>query len=257
MNRDFYEKLGSLILENKQAWVITIIQNTGSIPGKIGMKMAINNNMQIYGTIGGGLLEHWVIKRVSEDLPTETEVWSYDLNEDFEKQVGMICGGELSVLVEPLIAGEKLIIFGGGHCAMAMSKLASECGFLVYVLDDRIEWASKEKHPYAYETIVCVYSQIEAYINLDKDNYYLIMTHGHKHDELILQQLIEKDLRYLGMMGSKQKIEISFSKLRKQGIPEEFLEKVYAPVGLPIGSHEPMEIAVSIMAQILKIKNKK
>lgn len=254
---NFYTYVTQCINEKKEGWIVTIIENSGSIPGKTGMKMLVLPDKKIYGTIGGGLLEHIVIERIVNQRIIQPDIWNFELNEDFEKKVGMICGGSVRVLVEPLLTGKKLYIFGGGHCSMALSALAAQCGFLPVVCDDRKEWASFEKHPSAHEVMVIDYHKIEQFIPVDPKSYYVIMTHGHRNDEVVLKQLMSKETEYLGMIGSKQKVNITFSHLIEEGIDESLLNKVIAPIGLPIGSHEPMEVAVSIVAQLIQIKNTK
>lgn len=253
----FYEYVNQRILEKKEAWIVSIIENTGSIPGKTGMKMLVMPDKKIQGTIGGGLLEYMIIERLINEKINQACVWSFDLNEDFEKKVGMICGGTVKVLVEPLLTGNKLYIFGGGHCSMALSTLASQCGFLPIVCDDRAEWANFEKHPHAHEAKVIDFKAINDSIVIDKESYYIIMTHGHRNDEVVLKQLIKQPVKYLGMIGSQQKVNITFSHLIADGIDQSLLNDVYAPIGLPIGSHEPVEVAVSIVAQLIKVRNTK
>lgn len=249
---EIYQIINEYLINKQQLWIVTVTHNSGSIPGKTGMKMLVNKQGEIKGTIGGGVLEHWVIQRILQERPTEAVLWEYELNEEFENQTGMICGGSLMFLVEPLIQGEQLFIYGAGHCAMSLSELASKCGFLVTVIDDRAEWANKEKHPFAFNIINCDFDKILDYIKSGAKDYHIIMTHGHRNDEKILKILIDQNLFFLGMLGSKQKVKITFDNLIKQGISDKLLNKIHAPVGIPIGSHEPMEIAVSIMAELIK-----
>ncbi len=253
--KNIYNKLSEYYESKQQLWIVTITSNTGSIPGQVGMKMLVNLTGEIDGTVGGGLLENKVINRVLKEKPNKSTLWTYELNDDFTKETGMICGGSLSFLIEPLIEGEQMYIYGAGHCAMALSELAAKCGFLVTVIDDRTDWANKEKHPQAFNTICCDFSQILNFVDIYSKNYHIIMTHGHKNDEKILKLLIDKNLFYLGMIGSKQKVKISFDSLRNQGTSEDLINKVKAPIGISIGSHHPFEIAVSIMAEIIQIKN--
>lgn len=257
MNHLIYHKINDALLNKEQLWVATVIENTGSIPGKTGMKMTVDHQGGICGTIGGGILENRVIKRILIDKPIVSVIWEYELNEDFNAESGMICGGSLKFLIEPVHTGTSLFIFGAGHCGMALSKLASECGFLVTVFDERPEWSNQEKHPLAFKTLTGDFNHIFEKIPKSQNDFYIIMTQGHKHDETVLKQLIVEDLGYIGMLGSKQKVTISFNILENEGINPELFKKVHAPVGVPIGSHEPMEIAVSIMAELIKTKNQK
>jgi xanthine dehydrogenase accessory factor len=253
--KNIYDLINEYQNKNQQVWIITVTSNTGSIPGRTGMKMLVDQNAQIHGTIGGGLLEHWIIERIIKEKPIQSQLWEYELNEHFENQVGMICGGTLNFLIEPLIQGDYLFIYGAGHCAMALSELSAKCGFLPVIIDDRPEWANPQKHPFAHKIICDNYDNILNHLIDSPKSYHIIMTHGHKNDEKILKLLIDNNLFFLGMIGSKQKVNASFQNLIKSGVNPELLKKVHAPIGIPIGSHEPFEIAVSIMAQLIKIKN--
>jgi xanthine dehydrogenase accessory factor len=169
----------------------------------------------------------------------------------------MVCGGIQEVLVEPLFTGFPLYIIGGGHCGMALSNLASKTGFLVTVIDNRVDWANKTKHPNAICTICCDYSEVTKKINFTNECFIVIMTHGHIHDSFILEKLIDKNYKYLGMIGSKNKVKIVFEEMIEKGFLRAKLEQVYAPIGLDILTHTPDEIAVSIVAQMIAVRNNK
>ncbi|MCX6558808.1 MAG: XdhC family protein [Candidatus Aminicenantes bacterium] len=154
-------------------------------------------------------------------------------------------------------AGQRptLTIIGGGHVGLALSRVMAELNFHVVVLDDRAGVATMTGNIYAQEKRLVSYRNVGRYVSEGGQSYAVIMTFGHQADELVLGQLAGKKLRYLGMMGSAAKIAQIKAHLKKKGIAAASLKKVHAPVGLAIHSHTPEEIAVSIAAEIIQVKN--
>jgi xanthine dehydrogenase accessory factor len=257
---NIYNNISEAVKDNNPSWLVTIINVTGSTPAKIGMKMIVYSDGKIKGTVGGGEIEKRIIDRIIDVKPTEADKWSYNLGtHNIEAEdTKMECGGTQEVLVEPLMMKNNLYIIGGGHCGIALSSLAAKTGFFVTVIDNRPEWASNEKHPHA-KTVVCPeYKNISDNIYFSDNTYIVIMTHGHVHDEFALEQLIDKKYRYIGMIGSSRKVRIVFENLIKKGIQRKKVLQVYSPIGLDIGTtHTPEDIAVSIMAQLIAVKNNK
>jgi xanthine dehydrogenase accessory factor len=256
MSKVVFEKAITNMQNNEHSWMATVIYTKGSTPGKIGMKMLINLTNQD-STIGGGAIEQKVIDKIREQKPLTTVKWQFDLDGNVEaEKTGMICGGMQEILIEPLFTNQHLYIIGGGHCGQALSELAAKCHFEVTVIDDRKEYAISKLHPDASHISHIPYGEIEKHINFSTDIYVVIMTHGHKHDKLALQQILGKPYKYLGMIGSKKKTLAIFDQLVAEGYKQTELEKVFAPIGLDIGSETPFEIAISIMGQLLAVKNK-
>jgi xanthine dehydrogenase accessory factor len=154
-------------------------------------------------------------------------------------------------------AGQRpvLTIIGGGHVGLALSRVMAGLDFHVRVLDDRAGLATLAANVYAQETHVVSYRGIGRHVEEGERSYAVIMTYGHLADEKVLAQLAVKKLRYLGLLGSPAKNARIFARLRKKGVTAAQLRKVHAPVGLPIHSHTPEEIAISIAAEIISIKN--
>jgi len=148
-----------------------------------------------------------------------------------------------------------LAIIGGGHVGLALSRVMADLDFHVVVLDDRARVATMDANTYAQEKQVVGYNRIGRHISEGNQSYVVIMTFGHQADERVLKQLSGKKLRYLGLLGSPAKIRQIFASLKKKGVSASSLKKVHAPVGLPIQSHTPEEIAISIAAEIIQIKN--
>jgi len=154
-------------------------------------------------------------------------------------------------------AGQRptLTVIGGGHVGLALSRVMAELNFHIVVLDDRRRVETMAANAYAQEKQVVSYKRIGTLVNDGRQSYVVIMTFGHQADELVLGQLAGKKLRYLGLMGSPAKIAQIFANLKKKGVAAADLKKIHAPVGLPIRSHTPEEIAISIAAEIIQIKN--
>jgi xanthine dehydrogenase accessory factor len=256
--RDFYASLARAADGHQPSWLATVVTTTGSTPARLGMKMIVFADGSIRGTIGGGQLEKMVIEKVTSEHPAKEAKWTFNLGSEApaEFRTAMVCGGVEEILVEPLRDGVPLFIFGGGHCGVALSWLASWVGFDVTVYDSRTEWASAEKHPGASRTVCGSYDAILSTVAIPPNAYVVIMTHGHQHDGTVLRQLLPLPLNYLGMIGSAQKVKELFHALENDGIPSEHLARVHAPIGVPIGSHTPEEIAVSIVAEMVAVRNR-
>ena len=252
-----YKKINTLLNENKVFWLATVTKAEGHTPAKPGMKMIVEPGKKFTGTIGGGEIEKKVIDFILENKPTLPVSLDFDLGakSDSDIKTDMICGGTQTIFVEPNNSKTELYIIGRGHCGRALSELAGKVGFRVVVIDNREEVLSKYDIETA-KTKLVNYDNVENVISFSDEVYIVIMTHGHIHDELVLEKLIEKEYKYLGMLGSSKKVASVFKNLRGRGIKEELIEKVYAPIGIEIGSHTPDEIAISIMAQIIQIRNK-
>jgi len=253
---DFYRHVNEATNVGREAYVAILTESRGSTPQKAGAKMLIYGDGATRGTIGGGDVERVLIRDVLAKRPREAWTVRYQLNVESrtESDPKMACGGNVTFYVEPLLAAHRLFIVGGGHCAVELSRLAAEVGFAVTVLDPRAEWANREKHPQA--SVVCApYEDAHKHIASSPDAYIVIMTHGHEHDEQTLRDCLEKEYRYLGVIGSERKAAALFARLRAGGISEALLARVRCPIGVPISSHTPAEIAVSIAAELIAVKN--
>ena len=255
--QEFYKLLAEAVQGTRPAWLATVVTTTGSTPARLGMKMIVFADASIRGTIGGGELEKLVIDKVIAERPSSGSKWGFDLGSQTgaEFHTAMACGGVEEILVEPLHGGSPLFIFGGGHCGTALSWLASWVEFEVTVYDNREEWASKEKHPRATRTVCAPYDAIASHLSIPAGAYAVIMTHGHQSDGLVLRQLLLQPLRYVGLIGSGKKVRGLFGEIAKEGTAPERLKAIHAPVGFPINSHTPEEIAVSIVGQLIAARN--
>ena len=158
-------------------------------------------------------------------------------------------------LTEGLSFRDTAYIFGGGHVGTAMCRTMSHLGFRVVLFDDREQLYTMEQNPYPHEKKIIDYKHSEKYVSEGPQSYVIIMTFGYQPDEVVIRRLLGMDFRYIGLMGSRSKIEAMWENLRKDGYPEEYLERVHTPIGLPINSKTTDEIAISVAAEIIKVKN--
>lgn len=243
------------------AALCTITKTAGSTPGKQSMRMLVRGDGSILGTVGGGCLEAEVLEAALEAIATERpHTLAFALNERDYPDSGLVCGGRLEIFVEPIVE-PRLFIFGGGHVASALTRLAAMVGFHVTVADDREAFASPERHPEAQATFCGPWDEaVEAALKHGAEGAYLVIaTRGHLDDQGILEALgkaLEGGARprYLGMIGSRAKRATLFGNLRAAGISEAFLEGVQSPMGLDIGAKTHEEIAVSVVAELIRVR---
>jgi xanthine dehydrogenase accessory factor len=239
--------------------LVTVVQTEGSTPREVGAKMIVNKNGLIAGTIGGGVTEGKVIEEVKQALKEgKGKLLTYRLTkEQAALDEGAICGGEMKVFIDILQPKEEVLIFGAGHIAVCVSKLAKMVGFKVTIIDDRKEFANQDRFPWADEIIVEEIEDSLIQLNITSSTYIIVLTRGHLKDEDVLASVIRSGAVYIGMIGSRKKNATIFQHLIKKGISQEELNKVHAPIGIVIKAQTPEEIAVSIMAEIIQIRRNK
>jgi xanthine dehydrogenase accessory factor len=155
------------------------------------------------------------------------------------------------ILTEPLVGKPRLVVFGGGHVGARVAEAAAFAGWRVTVVDDRAEFADPARHPAAERTMACDYHDLPATLGIDADTYVVVATRGHQHDAIVVDQVARLDTRYLGMLGSRRKVALTWKLLEGQGIPRTRLDQIHAPVGLSIGADTPEEIAISVVAELV------
>jgi len=254
---DLFATIVDLKKSGKPAALAIIIKTKGSTPRRAGAKMVVLKDGKTIGTMGGGDLEKRVIEGALEAIRQgEPRTMSFTL--DMEKgKLDMMCGGELEVYIEPILPDDKLIIFGAGHITRSLAPILQRSGFLVSVIDDSPDLLQKEKFP-EIENLSCMDMEKAAReLSPDPNAYIVLLSRGFARDEAILRQLIQKDFKYIGMIGSVKKITTMVENLQKQGIPNEGFTKLQAPIGLDIGGETPEEIAISIAAEMIAVKKGK
>jgi xanthine dehydrogenase accessory factor len=147
-----------------------------------------------------------------------------------------------------------LVIFGGGHVGRSVALCAAAAGFGVTVVDDRAEFANSGRFP-GVKTVVCdVLDRAADSVAVTGKSYVVIVTRGHRHDEAILRSCLPSNPRYIGMIGSRRKVALTFGRLEGEGVPKERLATVHAPIGLPIGARTAEEIGVSVVAELIAVR---
>jgi len=254
MQNDIYAELMRLSAVGEEAALATVISATGSTPREEGAKMLVRADGSIMGTVGGGAVEKAVIKEALEVIRRgRAKKLAYKLAAGGE--LGMICGGDTEVFIEPITAAPSLFIFGGGHIAVPLAKMAAIVGFKITVIDERPDFACVARFPDAAEVLAEDIPLSYGHLNIDKGSYIVIVTHGHKGDEAALEGALKTSARYIGMIGSKEKNKAVFAHLLAKGFSQEDLARVHAPIGLHIKAQTPEEIAVSILAEIIGVKH--
>ena len=312
----FWQHILDKLKDNQKIYVLTVIENFGSSPGRKGFKMLVAQNGFIFGSIGGGVMEFSLVEEaqkllLKEDSPTFIKKQIHKGN--IKEGSGMICSGEQTVafhclntnyisVVENIISclqnGEKgtlsltpdsfyfshkvlenqfecqinsakdwyfnehigfretLYIVGGGHVGVAVSELFIKLGFYVVIFDNRENLNTLENNNFAHQKLVIDYTTISDYIPQESSSYIAIMTNKYTDDKLVLSKLIRNNYAFIGVLGSKAKLLTMREVLLKEGFTPKELDSIYAPIGLAIKSETPEEIAVSIAAQIIQLKNR-
>ena len=312
----FWQHILDKLQDNQKVYVLTVIENSGSSPGRKGFKMLIAQDDFIFGSVGGGVMEFSLVEEAQQLLlKANSPIF-------IKKQIhkgrikdgsGMICSGEQTVAFHCLVSehipviqhilaslqkGEKgslsltpksfsfsdkrldnqfeyqinseedwlfeehigfresLYIIGGGHVGVAVSDLFVKLGFHVSVFDNREDLNTLENNNFAHQKLVIDYNNIEDYLPQESDTYVAIMTNKYTEDKLVLSKLIRNNYKFIGVLGSKAKLKTMWKILLREGFTKEELDAIHAPIGLSIKSETPEEIAVSIAAEIILVKNR-
>jgi xanthine dehydrogenase accessory factor len=252
---DIYEEIVALRKAGRRAALATIINVRGSIPSFRTAKMLVRDDGSALGTIGGGCVEAEVWQAAREVMDEEKpRSLTFDLNNDPSYNTGLVCGGTLEVFVEPVIPPAGLHIFGGGHVALSLCKVARLAGFEVTVIDDRENFANRERFPEASQVIAADFEAAIATLQPSPSSYLVIVTRGHRDDMRVLSWAVKTAARYIGMIGSRRKVLAIYSELEKAGTARALFERVHAPIGLDIGATTPEEIAVAIVAEMIAVR---
>lgn len=238
--------------QGRGAALCIIVRTVGSTPRGTGAKMLVYADGCIAGTIGGGHLEKDVIadalKAIASGLP-ETH------RHDLLHRHGMCCGGAIEIYIEPIRSMQRLYIFGAGHTGRALAALAVPLGFDTYVIDSRQELLGTITTE-GVQRIGLPPAEVLPSLPFDMYTYVTIMTHDHATDREILAHCIKRPTAYVGMIGSKRKVEVTRKMFEAGGVAERGeIDRVDMPMGMAIGADGPGEIAISIMAKLIQIRN--
>lgn len=247
---EFYSFVGKNISEGKRVVVATVIEADGSAPRGSGTSMAIPENGSIIGSVGGGCVERYIVK-IARDVfqDGKTRIEEFDLGDDSWSGIGMSCGGKVKMMVQLVEPSERLIVFGSGGISVGCDQIAKMLGYDVLVLDP---FASHDSFEGAEVITQGVLHKIKE-LNITSYDNVLILT-DHQYDFEALEAVINSKARFIGVIGSKNRINNAYKNLVQEGKSLDKLLNVYAPIGLDIGAITQQEIAVSIMAEIIQVR---
>jgi xanthine dehydrogenase accessory factor len=252
---DLYDEIVRLRKLGQKCALATIVQVKGSIPSYESAKLLVREDGSIFGTIGGGCVEAevWNVARevMEQEKPRHL---NFSLGQDAAYDNGLICGGQLNIFVEPVIPQPRAYIFGGGHVSKSISKVANIAGFSTVIIDDREAFANAERFPEAEATYAEEYEAVFPKLEVNSSSYLIIVTRGHRDDMRVLRWAVTTQAKYISMIGSKRKTISVVKELEKEGLPREAFERIFAPMGLEIGSESPEEIAVSVVAEMIAVR---
>jgi xanthine dehydrogenase accessory factor len=242
---NIYEEAARIRQKGGAAILATLVSVDGKFPKGEGSKVLIKTSGEKVGSLlGRAELEKRILSEGKEALREKKPrilVFSYE-----ERNV--------EILLEPVFCEPTVYIFGGGHVSEQIAPLAKNVNFKVVVIDDREMFANRKRFPEADEIIVSEFEKCFERLNIDESSYLVIVTRGHLYDGIVLGQALESNARYIGMIGSRKKIGTLYQSLIEKGIAKELLGRVHAPIGIDINSETPEEIAVSIVAELIKVR---
>lgn len=252
---DLFDEIVRLRKQGQRCALATIVQVNGSIPSYESAKLLVREDGSMMGTIGGGCVEAEVWNAAREVIATEKpKHMTFSLGQDAAYDEGLICGGQLNVFIEAVVPQPRAIIFGAGHVSKSLGKVAQLAGFAVTIVDDREQFANRERFPEAEEVYAEEYEQVFPKLEVNGNCYLIIVTRGHRDDMRVLRWAITTEARYIAMIGSKRKTISIVKEFEKEGVARELFERIHAPMGLEIGAITPEEIAVSVTAEMIAVR---
>ncbi|HNP33947.1 MAG TPA: XdhC family protein [Flavobacterium sp.] len=299
MTLDFYKKLSEILQVEKRLVLMIVISNEGSSPGRKGFKMLVTKN-QMYGTIGGGIMEHKLVEFAESllDKPSFEPFIKHQIHDKSapKDQSGMICSGQQTIafydinsnflpLLNQIITEEnfeiiynnlginvpsetaewsftetnslpqKVYVIGGGHVGLALSETLSKLDFEIHIFDHRENLNTMEQNNFVATKQIVDFEEIDKYVPEGGNIYVVIMSFGYRTDDIIIRKLIDKNFKYIGLLGSKEKIATLFQNMIADGFNKDNIARVYAPIGIDIKSETTQEIAISVAAQLIRVKN--
>lgn len=265
-----FQQMHQLLAQGENLVLVSVEASSGSTPRGEGAMMLVSGQGRVAGTIGGGAVEYRSEQIAQEALRAgQSRMESFRLRPNEVQDLGMICGGDVDVSFRYLAGGDesaiawarqeeerllpagRVYIFGGGHVAQALVPALAAVDFRCVVLEDRPEFCRPALFPGAEETRLIDYARVSDFMDLTPEDWAVIMTRGHQDDLLVQAQVMRTPVRYIGVIGSKQKTANLTAKLLGMGFTDQDFRRVCAPIGLPIRSETPAEIAVSIAAQLI------
>lgn len=250
MSSEVFQKINELQKRGERIALATLVRTEGSTPRGPGARMIVLESGETFGTVGGDRAEEVVKDRALDVLKEgDSEFVEMKLEEKKEGGVGMKCGGEVKVFIDILEPSLKLILIGSGKVAVAVAELAMKLGFRIIVIDP---YGGESDFPDSVKFFSKSVEEGMKEVEVTPQSYIVIMTR-HEYDEAALLESLDTNAGYIGMMGSENRVRSIFEDLEKEkGLEKEELSRIHAPVGLDIGAETPREIAISILAEIIR-----
>jgi len=252
---EFAETIVKAMEAGQPVVVATLVGPEDLASGLLGRKVVVADRSVVSGSIGLDTLDRRVADEAWKALQDRkgARLFCVSLTAEEAQLLDLKPGIELRLFIDPLLPPPALLIVGAGHIAQPLSRMGKMLGFLVTVIDDRSDFANRERFPEADRVVCGAYDKELRDFPITRSTYIVIVTRGHVHDELALKTVIASEAAYIGMIGSQRRVRGVFSRLRDSGVTEGRLARVYSPIGLDIGAETPAEIAVSILAEVINV----
>ena len=248
-----YEHIAQTDLRKEKLILATItsIDNKFENNNIFAEKILFSNN----GNIISSLNSKEVLNEIIDSLEVNEEFFNKEISETKNIKLSK---GEIELFLDPIHDDPRIVIFGSGHVAQPLAKIAKIAGFTVNVVDDRKGLLNKGYFPTADKLICSDYAEYLSELKVRSDDYLVIVTRGHQHDYEVLKGVINSPAKYIGMIGSRHKVKLTFDRLKEEeNVTQDKIERVDAPIGIHLGSETPAEIAVSIMGKIISVRRGK
>jgi len=249
------EAASHALRDHTPAALCTVVRSEGSTPRHVGSKMLVYADGRFVGTVGGGDLEHRVLDEAWMSLSSgKPRMLHYNLAEPSRGDPG-VCGGQVEVFVEPLLPSPTIVIVGAGHVGKAVAHLAKWLQYRVIVSDDRPEFCNRESIPDADDYLVCNMAELPQRLQIDRRTVFILTTRGSSVDAAGLPPLLKSEAAYIGVIGSRRRWAATVKELQALGVTAGELSRVHSPMGLELQAETPEEIAVSVVAEVLMLRN--
>ncbi|MGI8424811.1 MAG: XdhC family protein [Chloroflexota bacterium] len=249
------------LLEQHAPFCLATVVDAGVSTGaRAGQKLIVRAGGKVDGGIGSNALTATLARLAAAQLAAgeirlaRVTGGGEPLPDRRSRRAEEIGVDEVEVSLEPMLPPDQLVIFGAGHIGTPLCRLAAVLGFEVTIVDDRERFANRERFPDAARIVVEPFGQAIQGVRVSAWTYLVLVTRGHEHDEATLRHVVGSPAPYIGMIGSRRRVLVVFERLRALGVSEEFIRRIYAPIGVDVGARSPEEIALAILAEIVCVK---
>lgn len=252
---DLARHVSAALQRREAAVMVTVVNARGASNGTtLGAKLLIAEGSRTHGSLGSEALDRLACAKAARVID-EGEPWLAQFSPD-GTPAPRRSRAYIELLFEPLLPPDRLLVVGAGHIAVPLHEIGKILGFEVIVVDDREDFATQGRFPHADEVLCIPFSTVPEQIAIDRTTYLVLVTRAHEHDEAVLRQVADSPAPYIGMIGSKRRVITVYRRILEEGVTQEQLRRIYAPVGLAINARTPHEIAVAVMAEIVSVKRR-